>query len=246
MMEQAGVFGKMGEFTYFDSDDLWVSTGSIGESIRGLSVSKEYSSFNGRRALLGRPLSASDFDPSAPPVVVISNWLWQQLFAGNENVVGQTVFIDSVPSTVVGVMPEGYSAYGQLWRPYFYKSSAIRSMRLLFRPSNDAHEQLVKQIISERMTDSYRASLPQSQRESVEPVEVVSLSLVDESTDNMGVKILIASLVLVVAIVLVAAINISNLLLARALQHQRDAAIRAALGASSVVSFVNSLLKAYC
>ncbi|MFD2178015.1 ABC transporter permease [Veronia pacifica] len=233
-LEQSGVLDEMGEFTYVSPESVWLSTGTVGEEVQGMSVSKEFSSFSGVKAILGRALKDSDYDPSNSPVVVISHWVWQHFYAGREEVIGKRVTIDGVPTTIVGVMPEGYRfpTFSHLWKPDTGSLSESNQIKLYFRARSDEHEENVRQLIAERMTDELKASVSQIQREMVTPVEVRSLSLVEESTDSMGIKIMLASLLLVIAVVVVAAINISNLLLAQSLKYQRESAIRAALGAS--------------
>ena len=60
-------------------------------------------------ALLGRPLVETDEQAGAPPVVVIGHRVWQTRFAGNPDVVGQTVLLANAERTVVGVMPKGFA-----------------------------------------------------------------------------------------------------------------------------------------
>ena len=57
------------------------------------------------RPVLGRSLVESDAESSAAPVALISHELWQTRFAGNPNILGQTLRLDEKPRTVVGVLP---------------------------------------------------------------------------------------------------------------------------------------------
>lgn len=70
-------------------------------------------------ALLGRVLDASDERSGAPAVVVIGHQLWQSRFGGDRDVLGTDVRLAGVPTTVVGVMPEGFGfpIAHQLWVP---------------------------------------------------------------------------------------------------------------------------------
>jgi putative ABC transport system permease protein len=58
--------------------------------------------------LLGRPLMADDERPGAAPVVVLARDVWERLFDGDPNVIGQTVRVGTEPATLVGVMPAGF------------------------------------------------------------------------------------------------------------------------------------------
>ena len=64
--------------------------------------------------LLGRFLLAEDELAAAPPVAVIGYDAWQSTFAAEPDVVGQTVQLDGVTYTIVGVMPEGFPTFYQL------------------------------------------------------------------------------------------------------------------------------------
>src|SRR5262249_3951428 len=50
----------------------------------------------------------TDLDPGAPPVIIISYALWQRVFGGDARIVGRRVQINSVPSTVIGVLPRSF------------------------------------------------------------------------------------------------------------------------------------------
>jgi putative ABC transport system permease protein len=69
--------------------------------------------------LLGRRLDEADEQPGAPPVVVLGHDVWSSRFGGDPGVIGQTVRVGEVPSTVVGVMPEGFAfpENHSLWVP---------------------------------------------------------------------------------------------------------------------------------
>jgi hypothetical protein len=71
------------------------------------------------RPLLGRALADADERPGAPAVAVIGHDVWQGRFGGDPNVVGRAVRIGRTPTTVVGVMPEGFAfpVAQSLWVP---------------------------------------------------------------------------------------------------------------------------------
>ncbi len=73
----------------------------------------------GARPLLGRALGDADERPSAPAVAVIGHDVWQRRFGGDSNVVGSVVKLGRTPTTVVGVMPEGFGfpIAQSLWVP---------------------------------------------------------------------------------------------------------------------------------
>src|ERR1041384_3821475 len=72
------------------------------------------------KPLIGRTFRPEDADPKSDRVAVISYRLWQRRFGGNQNVIGQTVTLNSNPTTIVGVMPADFefpSAFSELWTP---------------------------------------------------------------------------------------------------------------------------------
>ncbi|HEX5632232.1 MAG TPA: ABC transporter permease, partial [Gemmatimonadales bacterium] len=73
----------------------------------------------GARPLLGRALGDADERPGAPAVAVIGHDVWHGRFGGDPNVVGRVVQLGRTPTTVVGVMPEGYAfpVSQSLWIP---------------------------------------------------------------------------------------------------------------------------------
>jgi predicted permease len=58
--------------------------------------------------VLGRPLSAADQIPNAPPVIILGHGFWQRRFGGDPGIVGRSVVVDSLSREVVGVMPRGF------------------------------------------------------------------------------------------------------------------------------------------
>ena len=75
--------------------------------------------FSMSRQRLGRFIAAEDGLPGAPPVVVLGYDIWQRRFAGDAHVLGRTLSINDIQTTVVGVMPQGFSfpARASLWLP---------------------------------------------------------------------------------------------------------------------------------
>ena len=89
------------------------------EPVRGAELSASAFAIMGTPPLHGRTLTAQDEQPAEPPVVVISQTLWNTRFASDPNVVGRTVKLGTVTATVVGVMPEGFGfpETARIWVP---------------------------------------------------------------------------------------------------------------------------------
>src|SRR5262249_8839354 len=79
------------------------------EVVWGELVSGNYFDVMGVKPMLGRGfLSEEDRTPNARPVVALSHSLWQRRFNSDQGVVGKTVYLNGLPFTVVGVMPESF------------------------------------------------------------------------------------------------------------------------------------------
>ena len=63
----------------------------------------------GVNARIGRTLTATENEPSAPAVAMLSNSYWQSRFAAGGDVIGKTILVNSVPVTIVGVAPPDFS-----------------------------------------------------------------------------------------------------------------------------------------
>src|SRR6185436_18829296 len=88
----------------------------------------------GAAPALGRVLTEADDRIGAPRVVVISHRLWQRLFDGRADALGQTIVLAGVPATVVGVMPVGFTFPDteiDFWIPA-QLSAALRASRTEF------------------------------------------------------------------------------------------------------------------
>src|SRR5207244_7195113 len=82
----------------------------------------------GVRPALGRLLGSDDHEAIAPPAAVMSYKLWQRRFGGDRSIIGRSVSVDSVPTTIVGVLPAGavYPGFADLWTPLsHYQKRAI-------------------------------------------------------------------------------------------------------------------------
>ena len=93
------------------------------EMIQGLKVSSNMMQLLGVAPMLGRSFTADEEKPGASHTLLLSYALWQRRFGGDRNIVGQTLYLDSAPFTVVGVMPEGFRfapfwlTRAEMWSP---------------------------------------------------------------------------------------------------------------------------------
>ena len=73
----------------------------------------------GQQPMLGRDFLSEDDRPGAPPVVILGGGIWKSRYGGDPSVLGRTVRVNDIPSTIIGVMPEEFKfpMSADLWQP---------------------------------------------------------------------------------------------------------------------------------
>jgi hypothetical protein len=88
---------------------MTLSGGGDAEILNGARVSANFLDILGMQPLLGRSFLGEEDTPAGSPVAMISAGLWKRRFGGDPQVTGKTTLIDSVPYTIIGVLPEGFA-----------------------------------------------------------------------------------------------------------------------------------------
>ncbi|QNI32601.1 ABC transporter permease [Alloacidobacterium dinghuense] len=172
--------------------------------------------------------------------VVISDALWRSMFGGEPNVLGQSVKISGEPYVVVGVMPRGFSF------PFDPETPEVWSLAQLGDTDNGRTDGTPLYTVLGRLNSGVRAAQGEAELTTLQKQIAVgyvdpeirqersgvwigsySGSLVEKDTKRALEMLLAASGVLW----LIACVNVTNLLLARAMVRQREVAVRGALGA---------------
>jgi predicted permease len=187
--------------------------------------------------LLGRYLLPSDEQESAPPVIVIGHSVWRARFDADPGAVGRTIVLGGTPTTIVGVMPEGFGfpVDHQLWIP-------LRLNPSNYQPWRGPELELFGRLAAGATIDQARAELAGAGRrfaeahperpERLEPVVLPFTREHLELNDPGIVWLLRAAQVLVGALSLIVAVNLAILLYARTITRLGEIAVRTALGAS--------------
>jgi putative ABC transport system permease protein len=185
--------------------------------------------------ILGRDFVAEDDREGADPVMILGYATWQSRYGAEPAVVGRTVRVSGQPTTIIGVMPEGfqYPLIADAWLPMSMlpglRNATWRStgFSVVGRLKDGA---TLEQARAE--VDTIAAQTLREHPEVSKDRKVTVMGLKESQLAKDGRQLLWAFLGASVVVMLLASANVANLMLARAWQHAREIAVRAALGAS--------------
>ena len=232
----------------WESLDGWVNGGAgiagIAEPVRvtGSFVTGGLIKSLGVAPIMGRAITPEDDDPKAPLVADISYGVWQRVFAGDPNIVGRETMLNGQKCTIIGVMPKGFAfPPGEIDPPEIWSPLQLDPAKPGGRGSHFLY-------LLGRLKPNVTAQQAQAELESLvkywdetgsagqhhfsrQNHTLVSYPFQAEVVSNVRPALLML-LGAVVFVLLIACVNVANLLMARAEARQREIAIRSAMGAS--------------
>jgi len=184
----------------------------------------------------GRLFTEAEDKPKGEPVVLLTWSLFQRRFAGDPSIIGKQIHLDTIPTTVVGVLPNWFTypdARVQYWVPYAqtfsegdYSMHAGHQSEVVARLKPDISVEAATHEIS---AVQYRIHLAYATRPVAE--DVWSRPMIDDLVKGVRTQLLVL-LCAVGCMLLIACLNLSNLLVARAASRRKEIAIRGSLGGS--------------
>lgn len=230
-------------FEHLVGADQWngfIRAGDRTERCRGHLVSPGFFSVLGAQPILGRTFLPEEHRQGGDRVAVLSHDHWRHWFGGDPDVVGKTLIVDREAYTVIGVLPENFRWIFQrvacgLWMPMPLDAASdtnrnncgIQVLGRLTPGVSVAQAQQEMDLVAGRLAQAY------PETNATRGIQVVSIH--DAYAHYSGIygkpRILAIVLAVAVAVLLIACLHVSSLLVARSAVREREMAVRAALGA---------------
>jgi len=206
------------------------------QRLRAAVVSAGFFQTLGVEAVLGRALLPEDDQEANENVVVLSHALWQSRFGGSREVIGRTIMLNNRPHTVVGVMPGDFDFPDdktEIWRPMAMSPQDAQNregkwLKVVGRLKTDVsleHASAAMNTIAGRLAESYPKT---------NAGWGVNLTPLREELVGKARGFLLTLFGAVLFVLLIACVNVANLLLTAAAARRKENVIRVALGAHAL------------
>lgn len=209
----------------------------------------------GVHAAAGRTISPADGVEGGAPVVVLSDWLWRDMYGRSSSAIGSRIEVNRVPMTVVGVAPRSFHGAGVDLDPALYLPLGMQPrispepwergrsrlkdpeqwwVRILGRIHPGVTNAQAQGALNGTFRETAKATLKHPariDRESVQLVVTSGARADSERTDENFKPVAFGLSALAGLVLTLACVNLANLLLARSATRKRELSVRMALGA---------------
>lgn len=232
---ESRTLARMGAHGWIGPATLSDGLGQV-ERLGRVQVTEGFFPTLGVRPALGRVFMQEEDTPGASPVAILSDGLWRTMFGADPSIVGRSILLNDVPTTVIGVLPVSFRHFEErtdrdavLFTPYRFETvnpnrggHFIRAVGRLAEGSTLDQARAELATIAARLEQQY----PQSNTDQGVHVESLHEAVVGDVGRTLAILLGAAVLVL-----LIACANLGNLLLAVGVSREGELAVRAALGA---------------
>ncbi len=192
----------------------------------------------GVQPILGRSFRTEENDPGHEHVVMLGEDVWRKLYASDAQIVGKTLTIRHQPYTIIGVMPRGFSfPFGdamQIWSPAALDAASRTAMSGPHQVWGEMYARLPEGMTAAQLTANLNHAqaliakeVPNANLPTHISVKAYQASLNEDAREPLALLYAV-----VFSIWVLACMNVTSLMLARAIARNRELSVRSALGAS--------------